>query len=1082
MDAFAADYLASLTSDLTSKMLAAAGRIVSSRFAGTPREQALERCVYLGVAAMLAHAADLTPDEKTHLQGILQQFFAEPEVDVELAQLVRGNPLPVKNLLFLFDHYCGLETLPHIDLREGLGAFEIAFLVAATEEEALRGSLEVHALLGQKQLLEEMLAELRRLNGLVRESWAGIRADQITAQNVVNGVQLIFGGGMTLTHDWEKHYLRTLIGQCDALDLAAVDETVSLREGEGVRISDVFTRLYLDRLTRGPRETVAQALKHPDKSATQERQERLPIQAIEALAALPRLVILGQPGGGKSTLVNHLATQLAKRRLGQTVAEEMLPGWDPDDKPLPMRIILRRLAAWLPTTSRRATEGLLWGYLKHELEESGCPECFLQIKRTLIEEGGIILCDGLDEVRETDEDAKRSLIKEAIRAFAKPLAKCHVVITCREYAYRVDDAWRLPTDEFPVVELALFDQQQIAEFVTAWYRRVAGPQKGWSAVKCEDEAADLVKTIREWPHLQDLAGYPLLLTLMAQMHGRDGTLPNNRADLYERAVNLLLSHWENRIVIDEEQRRRIEPGLVVQLGVHVETLRIVLEKVAFEAHDRQEREPQRDESAADIPREDLREALEEALGGDANKAKKAIEYIQQRAGLLQDKGRRTFAFPHRTFQEYLAANYIMRQSEPERMLRERAWRDLTWWREVFLLAAGSVRRTPSNIYKLVDFLLPNAAHDAVTVQENARAQLAQQAFWETDFADAVSREAVTGGGNFVRIHRTVQDWLLQAMRADETLSPRERAEAGNALARLGDPREEVTTLDGMQFCYVPAGPFWMGSCDEDDMARESEKPLHTQHVPYGYWIGRYPVTVAQFREYVQASGHDAGDIDVLLGYENHPVVQVSWHETRRFCTWLTERWRIRGFLPDDWSIRLPTEAEWEKAARGGLHLPIPYAQRRTHARAGLTAQSIEAMQANPLPRRLYPWGDDSSVGHANSIRAHIGNASCVGCFPNGSSPYQIEDMSGNVFEWCTGKWQTDYRSYRRVRHPERDDLYSTHRAVRGGSFSEFEDCVRCAYRSRKHHHQRLGSVGFRVVAVPDTGLLYLWALRHRQAP
>jgi formylglycine-generating enzyme required for sulfatase activity len=1031
MDAFAADYLANLTADLTSKMLSAAGRLVSSRFVGTEREQALERCVYLGMAAMLARARDLPSGEKTYLQGILRCFFANPETGGEVGQLLRGNALPVDNLLLLFEQAGYDRQSPAgIDLREGLRAFEIAFLAAATEEETLRGTLEVSTLLGQKRVMEEMLEELRRLNRLLQQGWSGTRADTITEQSVVVGVQQLFGGGMATTEDWEKHYLLTLIGQCDELDLAAVDETVSLREGEGVRVSDVFTQLYLDRLTRGPKQKVATAILKPDQGTREEREKRLPIQAIEAVAALPRLVILGQPGGGKSTLVNHMAVQLAKRRLGQTVTEEKLPGWVAEDKPLPVRIILRRLAAWLPATAKRGTAGLVWDYLEQQLRDSGCTECFTYLKRVLTDEGGVLFCDGLDEVYETDEDAKRSLIKEALLAFAKPLTKCRVVITCREYAYRADDAWRLPVSQFPVVELALFNTEQIAEFITTWYRVVAGPHKGWNTAKCQDEAADLVKTIQGSAHLQDLARYPLLLTLMAQVHGRDGKLPNNRADLYERAVNLLLEHWENRIVIDGDKRRRVEPGLVAQLEVRVETLRLVLERLAFEAHDRQEGNPQRGESAADIPREDLREALEAALG-DANKANQAIAYIQQRAGLLVDKGRRTFAFPHKTFQEYLAATHIMRQSEPERILRERVWRDLVWWREVFLLAAGSVRRTPSNIYKLVDFLLPREPCDAVPPQESERARLAEQAFWETGFAEAVARDAATGGANFSRIHRSVRDWLLKALRADATLTPRERAEAGNALARLGDPRDEVMTLEGMRFCYVPKGPFWMGEGKDKEHLNE--------HLDDDYWIAQYPVTVAQYKQFVQGSGHTPKDPDCLRGLDNHPVVWVSWHEARAFCQWLTREWRTCGMLSGAWEVRLPSEAEWEKAARGGVQ--VPQAPLLRCPAEGWRGPVVAWRKNDPL-QRSYPWGNKEDTNRANYDETGINATSAVGCFPGGASPYGVEELSGNVWEWTRSLWGKDFTKpefgYPYAPEDGRENLEAgdeVFRVLRGGSWT-----------------------------------------------
>jgi uncharacterized protein DUF4062/NACHT domain-containing protein len=472
-----------------------------------------------------------------------------------------------------------------------------------------------------------------------------------------------------LTAESEEHYLRTLIKRCDPLDLTPIDEAYPQAgkpgEASSVSVSEVFTTLYLARLTRSSGQEIATIIRkqgeHSPHQKTGAWEGRLPIQAIEAVAAVPCLVILGQPGGGKSTLVNYIATQLARRRLKELVAKGTLLGWHEEEKPLPVRIILRRFAAWILPDKSHGTAGLVWDYLENQLQQGGCKEVFPHLKQQLTDKGGIIFFDGLDEVRETDEETRRSLITEAISEFAAPLKKCRVLVTCREYAYKRGDAWHLLEADFPVVELDLFKDEQIAHFTQTWYQ-VVGPQKGWDEKKCQDEARNLRQAIQDWPHLQELAQYPLLLTLMAQVHGRDGYLPKDRADLYERAVNLLLAHWENRIVRDIHGSRQVEPGLVMQLGVRTDKLRSALERVAFTAHERQEQEQARSERAADIPKEELREELRAELES-LDKAEQVIAYIQERAGLLQARDNRTYAFPHRTFQEYLAATHILKQSE-----------------------------------------------------------------------------------------------------------------------------------------------------------------------------------------------------------------------------------------------------------------------------------------------------------------------------------------------------------------------------------------------------------------------------------
>jgi predicted NACHT family NTPase len=598
-------------------------------------------------------------------------------------------------------------------------------------------------------------------------------------------------------------------------------------EANSVSVSEVFTTLYLARLTRSLRQKIAEIRKQDEhslhqkkKTEAEEEEERFPIQAVEAVAVVPRLVVLGQPGGGKSTLVNYIATQLARRRLKELVAKGTLLGWREEEKPLPVRIILRRFAAWIPADKSHGTAGLVWDYLENQLQQGGCKEVFPHLKQQLTDEGGIIFFDGLDEVRETDEETRRSLITEAISEFAAPLKKCRVLVTCREYAYKRGDAWHLLEADFPVVELDLFKDEQIAHFTQTWYQ-VVGPQKGWDEKKCQDEARNLRQAIQDWPHLQELAQYPLLLTLMAQVHGRDGYLPKDRADLYERAINLLLARWENRIVRDIHGSRKVEPGLVMQLGVRTDKLRSALERVAFAAHERQEQEQARSERAADIPKEELREELRAELES-LDKAEQVIAYIQERAGLLQARDNRTYAFPHRTFQEYLAATHILKQSEFDVMLRDRVRRDLTWWREVFLLAAGASGSTPRIISDLVDCLVfKGPEQEMVSPNKAQQVQAIAQALVETDFAEHVRKERINEPGRFSTTYERIQKWLIAAVRSAHTLAAGERAACGDTLARLGDPRfrPEAWYLPDeplLGFVEIPDGPFLMGSNKKRD--------------------------------------------------------------------------------------------------------------------------------------------------------------------------------------------------------------------------------------------------------------------------
>ena len=269
-------------------------------------------------------------------------------------------------------------------------------------------------------------------------------------------------------------------------------------------------------------------------------------------------------------------------------------------------------------------------------------------------------------------------------------------------------------------------------------------------------------------------------------------------------------------------------------------------------------------------------------------------------------------------------------------------------------------------------------------------------------------------------------------------------------------------MSKMEFCYVPVGPFLMGSADEDEMAFDDEKPLHQVDLAYGYWLARYPVTVAQFTTFVQHSGYQLRDGNALLGLANCPVVYTTWYDAMAFCRWLNEQWRQRGIIPAEWQVTLPSEAEWEKGARGGLQVPvIPVIK---------PPQEVELWQpqvmlkANDNAKRRYPWGDEPDPKRANYDEAGIGRTSEVGLFPGGASPYGCEEMSGNAEQWT----RSHFKEYPYNPTDGREDLEADNqvcRVTRGGAFSHFVRSIRCASRFDYHPRGRGGFSGFRLALV-----------------
>jgi formylglycine-generating enzyme required for sulfatase activity len=246
-----------------------------------------------------------------------------------------------------------------------------------------------------------------------------------------------------------------------------------------------------------------------------------------------------------------------------------------------------------------------------------------------------------------------------------------------------------------------------------------------------------------------------------------------------------------------------------------------------------------------------------------------------------------------------------------------------------------------------------------------------------------------------------------------------------------------------ELVLIPAGWFLMGSDPQrDPHAQSDEQPQHDLYLP-DYYIGKYPVTVAEYAAFVGGTRHSAPDYwsgerppeDAL----DHPVVEVSWHDAQAFCTWLSK--------DTGRQYRLPSEAEWEKAARG-------------------------------TDGRIHPWGDEPSSRER-------WNQYCAGCTtpvgsysPIGDSPYGCSDIAGSLWEWTRSLWGTSYE-------PQYGYPYSAHdgrehegagdavqRVVRGGGMSknQYDDGrskdARCAARHGESPDLSTGFMGFRVVMVP----------------
>ena len=305
------------------------------------------------------------------------------------------------------------------------------------------------------------------------------------------------------------------------------------------------------------------------------------------------------------------------------------------------------------------------------------------LRQKLLDGGVLLILDGLDEVADLK---KRECVRDAVSAFSKTYnhPKNRYLVTCRSYAYQ-DPKRKL--GGFQDYTLAPFNEKQIEDFIACWYREVC--RLGW---KGETEAQELTKRLQEGsrrPDLAPLAGNPLQLTMMASLHYSWGRLPDDRVELYRQMVDLLLVRW---------QEARLGEDVGLTRAMSAGDLESALECVAFKAHQSQESA----QGTADISEGLLRGELKNYLDGSWDRAGDLVSNIQQRAGLLIEKGPGIYTLPHRSYQEYLAGCYLAVQPDFPDQAASLVRENYTQWREVALWAVGVMARQKKMLHVAVD--------------------------------------------------------------------------------------------------------------------------------------------------------------------------------------------------------------------------------------------------------------------------------------------------------------------------------------------------------------------------------------------
>jgi formylglycine-generating enzyme required for sulfatase activity len=968
-------------------------------------------------------------------------------------------------------------------LREGDGKKRIevhAFLVEKDSDSFkwplhLRESYRAMAATEEGEATPELHAEIQRNVKKLREfkQWlsslviyatftdvGSLRAEVVAALEAWRRRHPEFAESpATVGHCDPTKYLESLREQTGWIDIRGlmvgsgkasrfpIDELyIPLTTASGLRFAG--ERLGIERggsSRRLPRGTVKE-----DASAA--RSERV---ELEDLLTHRRLVIVGDPGAGKTTFLYRIAFELsdgwlktegatlgilgpapsgaAKRgseagasfldRLGSALRQPFAGEADGgtraartvkhsevarDGEPLlPIFVRIAELAEHI--RGRRGQPGYkgpttednpawLLDFLK---DQSTCNKWGLDgefFEQKLESGSAILLLDGLDEPSATIErEAMARLFEKATHAYER----CRFVVTTRPLAY----VGKAVLAGFKEARIEPLEPELIENFLGHWCRALF-PE---SEEKARRHLRELAEALRSTVEIRRMARNPVMLTALAVVHWNERRLPEQRADLYSSILT-----WLAR---SREKRPGREPA---------ERCLTLLECLALAMQDRsQGRLVQIWKSeAADVLAARFRG------GGKGESHRMAEDFISQEevdSGIIVSRGS-SIRFWHLIFQEYLAARAIagLVDTDQDKLLLTGNKLYLPEWREVVLLLAGVlVESGTPRVDRLVTEML-NRLGERASLAERARcvgllgAMLQDLRPVGYEPADARYDEALKSVlGIFDKVKSKQVDFRV-------------RLEAAEALGQAGDPR-----LQQNNWIPIPAGTFFMGAQREgvskpnfDDEAERDWWPVHEVYLD-AFMIGRFPVTVGQFGRFVDDEGYSnlewwrAGGFgqnqapygwDEQILHPSRPVVGVSFYEAEAYCAWAR--------------VQLPTEAEWERAARG-------------------------------TTGRKFPWGNEEPDStRANHADGGIGHPTPIGLYPTGATPEGIEDLAGNVWEWVADR----FGSYAKWPSPSpRGPASGGQRVLRGGSWNDNPTSLRAAYRGRFEPEKRSDSLGFRCV-------------------
>lgn len=689
------------------------------------------------------------------------------------------------------------------------------------------------------------------------------------------------------------------------------------------------------------------------------------INGIDAASIFDKLVILGEPGKGKSTLFKFLALKLIEQYYSEenVFADYSISNEFFSSKYVPVFIEMKDIAAWFKCENLcQFNSKVMFSYLnKHYM-----PNWKKEIPNdNIFTHNCIFILDGLDEIAFNSEN--RNFVNCLINFILQILEnQCKLLISCRKRDF---SDWDLSA--INSYNLRSMNDYVASQLIQQVYRTRI---KSVPSSVLLDELNQIGMDI-------DLIGNPLFLSLIAQLYLENQKgFPNTKSRILRESILLLL--------------KRKPADILEKLCIHggVEELFPALENIAFEMQYTAK------EPSFKISSKELTGIICNTIGYCTRD--ELYDFLASTTGLISNVGENLYEFSHRRFQEYLCASYLFNQKsaiQAAYIIKDGLLKKKRIWSEVAILYL-EMMCDYDNIERIVTTL-----NQLVIGNEYG---------WVSWYIGKIieSKNYQLINENHLLLTNSIIDQLrelfLSAFLDSDTLPLRERAFCGKILGYLGDPRHGVSLntqgIPDIAWCHVKSGTYKIGASYE--VQKKVKKQVYgnnkwgtkiefSREIPQKeislneFYIAKYPITVSQFHAFINSDdGYFNNDnwtwsgassewytlnvegrtFDQIIKQKgksnapNFPITNVSWIEAVAFCKWLSKK---TGEF-----YRLPTEGEWEVAARSSS--------------------------------MIFTWGDEYDPKKCNSCFSGISDITPVGMFSEFVEDDIPSEMNGNVWDWC----------------------------------------------------------------------------------